>query len=388
MRTSSTLYDQIYGKLAINAPTPDLVVYLQAPASVLMERVRRRGMPAEQHISNDYLEALIDSYTRFFHFYDDAPRSDRQRFGDRLREQRPSLRSTRFAHRERVRHAPVLQPSSDTAMSSQSNRSHVTLNTLADRKRNGVKFAALTAYDALFAELISSAGVEVILVGDSLGMVLQGHDSTLPVTLDDMVYHMNCVHRGNRGALIMADLPFMSYASERQSLKSAATLMRAGAHIVKLEGGAWLAESSRLLTERGIPVCAHMGLTPQSINRIGGYRVQGRDPDQAHAMIEEAVILEDAGASILLLECVPVELAKQISQRLHIPTIGIGAGPHTDGQIMVMHDMLGITPPSIKAPKFIKNFLAESRAGIPGAFKAYADAVRGGVFPGPEHSFN
>jgi 3-methyl-2-oxobutanoate hydroxymethyltransferase len=273
-------------------------------------------------------------------------------------------------------------------MSSQSNRAHVTLNTLADRKRTGVKFAALTAYDALFAELISTAGVEVILVGDSLGMVLQGHDSTLPVTLDDMVYHMNCVHRGNRGALIMADLPFMSYASERQSLKSAATLMRAGAHVVKLEGGAWLAESSRLLTERGIPVCAHMGLTPQSINRIGGYRVQGRDPDQAHAMIEEAVILEDAGASILLLECVPVELARQISQRLHIPTIGIGAGPHTDGQIMVMHDMLGITPPSIKAPKFIKNFLAESSTGIPGAFKAYADAVRGGVFPGPEHSFN
>ena len=159
-------------------------------------------------------------------------------------------------------------------MSSQSNRAHVTLNTLADRKRNGVKFAALTAYDALFAELISTAGVEVILVGDSLGMVLQGHDSTLPVTLDDMVYHMNCVHRGNRGALIMADLPFMSYASERQSLKSAAILMRAGAHIVKLEGGAWLAESSRLLTERGIPVCAHMShaAIDQSYRRLSRAR--------------------------------------------------------------------------------------------------------------------
>jgi len=273
-------------------------------------------------------------------------------------------------------------------MSSQSNRSHVTLNTLAERKRQGVKFASLTAYDALFAELISCAGVEVILVGDSLGMVLQGHDSTLPVTLDDMVYHMNCVHRGNRGALIMADLPFMSYASERQSLKSAAALMRAGAHVVKLEGGAWLAESTRLLTERGIPVCAHMGLTPQSINRIGGYRVQGRDPDQAHSMIEEALVLEQAGASLLLLECVPVELARAITQQLKIPTIGIGAGPHTDGQIMVMHDMLGITPPSIKAPRFIKNFLPESRSGLPGAFKAYADAVRNGTFPGPEHSFN
>ena len=272
-------------------------------------------------------------------------------------------------------------------MSSQSNRSHVTLNTLTDRKRHGAKFASLTAYDALFAELISSAGVEVILVGDSLGMVLQGHDSTLPVTLDDMVYHMNCVRRGNRGALIMADLPFMSYASEKQSLKSAAALMRAGAHVVKLEGGAWLAESTRMLTERGIPVCAHMGLTPQSINRIGGYRVQGRDPDRAHAMIEEALVLEQAGASLLLLECVPVDLAHAITQQLKIPTIGIGAGPHTDGQIMVMHDMLGITPPSIKVPKFIKNFLPESRDGLPGAFKAYADAVRNGVFPGPEHSF-
>ena len=269
-----------------------------------------------------------------------------------------------------------------------SKRTPLTVPKLRQMKSAGEKIVALTAYDASFARVLDAAGVDLVLVGDSLGMVLQGHDSTLPVTLDDMVYHMNCVHRGNRGALIMADLPFMSYASERQSLKSAATLMRAGAHIVKLEGGAWLAESSRLLTERGIPVCAHMGLTPQSINRIGGYRVQGRDPHQAQAMIEEGVILEDAGASILLLECVPVELAKQISQRLHIPTIGIGAGPHTDGQIMVMHDMLGITPPSIKAPKFIKNFLAESSTGIPGAFKASVDAVHRGVFPGPEHSFN
>jgi 3-methyl-2-oxobutanoate hydroxymethyltransferase len=272
-------------------------------------------------------------------------------------------------------------------MSSQSNRGHVTLNTLSERKRSGQKFASLTAYDALFAELISTAGIEVILVGDSLGMVLQGHDSTLPVTLDDMVYHMNCVRRGNRGSLIMADLPFMSYASEKQSLKSAAALMRAGAHVVKLEGGAWLAESTRLLTERGIPVCAHMGLTPQSINRIGGYRVQGRDPDQAHSMIAEAQVLQDAGASILLLECVPVDLAREITTHLTIPTIGIGAGPHTDGQIMVMHDMLGITPSAIKRPKFIKNFLSESKGGLPGAFVAYAEAVRHGTFPGLEHSF-
>ena len=273
-------------------------------------------------------------------------------------------------------------------MSSQARKSPVSLNTLRQMKRRGERFAALTAYDALFAELISSSGVDVLLVGDSLGMVLHGHDSTLPVTLDDMVYHMNCVGRGNNGALIMADLPFMSYASEQQSLESAAALMRAGAHLVKLEGGAWLAESTRLLTERGIPVCAHMGLTPQSINRIGGYRVQGRNPDHAQTMIDEALILQDSGASIILLECVPVDLGQAITEKLEASVIGIGAGPHTDGQIMVMHDMLGLTPSSIRVPKFVKNFLPDSEAGIPGAFRAYADAVKAGTFPGPEHSFS
>ena len=272
-------------------------------------------------------------------------------------------------------------------MSSQSERRQVSIATLHNRKKKGLKFAALTAYDALFAELISSAGIEVMLVGDSLGMVLQGHDSTLPVTLDDMVYHMNCVRAGNRGSLIMADLPFMSYASADQSLQSAAELMRSGAHIVKLEGGAWLAESTRLLCERGIPVCAHMGLTPQSINRLGGYRVQGRDPDQAQQMVEEALILQDSGASILLVECVPTKLGQEITQKLEIPVIGIGAGPATDGQIMVMHDMLGVTPSGIRVPKFVKNFLPESSSGLPGAFEAYAKAVRDGIFPGPEHSF-
>ena len=272
-------------------------------------------------------------------------------------------------------------------MSSQARKSPVSLNSLRQKKRRGEHFASLTAYDALFAELISTSGVDVLLVGDSLGMVLHGHDSTLPVTLDDMVYHMNCVRRGNQGALIMADLPFMSYASESQSLESAAALMRAGAHVVKLEGGAWLAESTRLLTERGIPVCAHMGLTPQSINRIGGYRVQGRDPSQAQSMINEALILQDSGASIILLECVPVDLGQEITERLDVSVIGIGAGPHTDGQIMVMHDMLGLTPSSIRVPKFVKNFLPESDDGIRGAFRAYAEAVRTGVFPGPEHCF-
>jgi len=272
-------------------------------------------------------------------------------------------------------------------MSSQSGTRTRTLSDLQKLKREGKKFASLTAYDAIFSELISSSGVELILVGDSLGMVLQGHDSTLPVTMDDMVYHMNCVRRGNKGAVIMADLPFMSYASEEQSLSSAAQLMRAGAHIVKLEGGGWLAESTRLLTERGIPVCAHMGLTPQSINRLGGYRVQGRDPSHARSMIDEAKILQEAGASLLLLECVPTKLAEEITTTLEIPVIGIGAGPTTDGQIMVMHDMLGITPASIRVPKFVKNFLPESNNGLIGAFEAYAAAVRNGTFPGPEHTF-
>jgi len=272
-------------------------------------------------------------------------------------------------------------------MSTQAPVRKVTVNTLQALKKRGEKFACLTAYDSLFAEMISSAGAEVILVGDSLGMVLQGHDSTLPVTLDDMIYHMTCVRAGNTGALVMADLPFMSYAAEPQTLESAAALMRVGAHVVKLEGGAWLAESTHLLTERGIPVCAHMGLTPQSINRIGGYRVQGRDPEKASNMIEEAIILQDSGASVILLECVPVDLGRSITEKLDVPVIGIGAGPDTDGQIMVMHDLLGVTPGGIKVPKFVKNFMVGSNQGIRGAFEAYAQAVHEGSFPGPEHWF-
>ena len=271
-------------------------------------------------------------------------------------------------------------------MSSQTDVRRVNLTTLQKMKHRGEKFAALTAYDACFAEIISSAGVEVLLVGDSLGMVLQGHDSTLPVTLDDIVYHMRCVRAGNRGALIMADLPFMSYGHEQQALDSAAALMRAGAHVVKLEGGAWLANTTSKLSERGIPVCAHMGLTPQAINRLGGYRVQGRDTAKAQAIIDEAKLLEDAGASLLLLECVPVGLAKTLTETLSIPVIGIGAGPDVDGQIMVMHDLLGITPPGIKVPRFVKNFMADAES-VRGAFEAYSTAVKSGTFPAPEHCF-
>lgn len=260
----------------------------------------------------------------------------------------------------------------------------ITLHTLQTMKQRGEKFVCLTAYDALFAGLVSRAGVELILIGDSLGMVLQGHDSTLPVTMDDMVYHMQCVKRGNQGALLMADLPFMSYASEAQTLENAARLMRAGAQMVKLEGGAWIAETTRLLTERGIPVCAHMGLTPQSINRIGGHRVQGRNPEAANTILEEAQLLEAQGANLLLLECIPASLAKRVSESVEIPVIGIGAGSDVDGQIMVLHDVLGISPIT---PRFVKNFLVESKGGIPGAIEAYVAAVKGGHFPGPEHSY-
>ncbi|NKB34110.1 MAG: 3-methyl-2-oxobutanoate hydroxymethyltransferase [Pseudomonadales bacterium] len=270
-------------------------------------------------------------------------------------------------------------------MSSHKPAKNVTLTTLQSIKQQGEKFACLTAYDACFATILSEAGVDVLLVGDSLGMVLQGHDSTLPVTMADMVYHTECVKRGNKRSLLMADLPFMSYSSETQTLENAAALMRAGAHIVKLEGGAWIANTTKLLTERGIPVCAHMGLTPQSVNRIGGFHVQGRNTDQAQLIIEEAQLLQDSGANILLLECVPCELAKTITDKLDIPVIGIGAGPDTTGQIMVLHDVLGVSPIT---PKFVKNFLLDSENGIPGAIEAYVRAVKEKRFPAKEHWFN
>ncbi|HBW82426.1 MAG: 3-methyl-2-oxobutanoate hydroxymethyltransferase [Gammaproteobacteria bacterium] len=270
-------------------------------------------------------------------------------------------------------------------MSTQAHNQNITLTTLQKIKKANQKFACLTAYDACFANVASSAGVEVLLVGDSLGMVLQGHDSTLPVTMLDMVYHVECVKRGNKGALIMADLPFMSYASETQTLDNAASLIRAGAQIVKLEGGAWIAATTKLLAERGIPVCAHMGLTPQSVNRIGGFHVQGRDTKQAQVILEEALLLQDSGANILLLECIPRTLARNITDSLEIPVIGIGAGPDTTAQIMVLHDVLGVSPIT---PRFVKNFLAGNNNGIPGAIESYVQAVKSATFPAAEHCFD
>ncbi|SFM02854.1 3-methyl-2-oxobutanoate hydroxymethyltransferase [Marinobacter zhejiangensis] len=260
----------------------------------------------------------------------------------------------------------------------------VTINTLRDYKQKGEAFAVLTAYDATFAHAVSEAGVDVILIGDSLGMVLQGHDSTLPVTMEQMAYHVRSVAAGNKGALVMADMPFMSYGTTESALLNAAELMRAGAHMVKLEGTDWMADTISALSQRGIPVCAHLGLTPQFVNKFGGYKVQGRDEKAAEQMIEHACMLERAGADVILLECVPAPLAARITQAVKAPVIGIGAGADTDGQVLVLHDMLGITPG--RKPRFVKNFLAES-SSIQSALEAYVNAVRQRQFPGEEHTF-
>lgn len=259
----------------------------------------------------------------------------------------------------------------------------VTLTTLKDYKAAGEKFSVVTCYDAAFSQRVNEAGIEVMLIGDSLGMVLQGHDSTLPVTLEDMVYHTRAVKAGNSRCLIMADLPFMSDASPQALLENAAALMRAGAHLVKIEGDAWLAPGITALSQRGIPVCAHLGLTPQTVNQLGGYKVQGRG-EAGQALIKAAQSLEAAGASLILLECVPSDLGKAVTEAVNCPVIGIGAGPATDGQVLVLHDLLGITPG--KTAKFVKNFMDEADS-IPAALAAYHSAVKEGRFPAQEHSF-
>jgi 3-methyl-2-oxobutanoate hydroxymethyltransferase len=259
----------------------------------------------------------------------------------------------------------------------------VTAHTLRQLKQQGEKFVCVTAYDASFAAMISAVGVETMLVGDSLGMVLQGHRDTLPVTIEHMAYHIEAVSRGNNGSLIIGDMPFMSYATSEQTLRNAAQLMRAGAHMVKLEGGAWLSDSINKLIERGIPVCAHLGLTPQSVNTLGGFKVQGRSEEAASRIVDDALEVQAAGASLLVLECIPRELAANISRTLSIPVIGIGAGPETDAQVLVLHDLLGLNP---KPPRFVKDFMA-GQSSIENAVKAYAEAVKNGQFPAPEHCF-
>ncbi|MCG9230810.1 3-methyl-2-oxobutanoate hydroxymethyltransferase [Vibrio diabolicus] len=259
----------------------------------------------------------------------------------------------------------------------------MTINDLIKWKQEGRKFATSTAYDASFAQLFESQEMPVLLVGDSLGMVLQGHNDTLPVTVDDIAYHTRCVRAGSPNCLLMADMPFMSYTTPEQACKNAATLMRAGANMVKIEGGDWLVDTVKMLTERSVPVCAHLGLTPQAVNIFGGYKVQGRDQEKADRMVKDALALQEAGAQIVLLECVPAELAERITQVLDVPVIGIGAGNVTDGQILVMHDMFGISANYM--PKFSKNFLAET-GDMRKAVAKYIEDVANGVFPDDAHT--
>ena len=259
----------------------------------------------------------------------------------------------------------------------------VTISTRDKMKAAGEKFVCITAYDATFARIISEAGAETMLVGDSLGMVLQGHDSTIPVTMDHMAYHTECVCRAANGALVIADMPFMTYTSPDQAMANATRLMQAGAQMVKMEGGTWLSGTISKLVERGIPVCAHLGLTPQSVNTFGGFKVQGRTPKEAKSILADAVEIKDAGASLLVLECVPANLASDISRKLDIPVIGIGAGAGTDAQVLVMHDLLGL---SSHTARFVQNFM-QGQDTIQGALKAFVDAVKSGDYPAEEHTY-
>ncbi|MGL4931773.1 MAG: 3-methyl-2-oxobutanoate hydroxymethyltransferase [Aeromonas sp.] len=263
--------------------------------------------------------------------------------------------------------------------------SKITTTSLLKMKQEGQKFTAITAYDATFAKLFDDEGAHVLLIGDSLGMVLQGGADTLAVNMDEMVYHTRCVARGASKALVIADMPFMSYATPDQTYQNAARLMAAGARMVKMEGGDWLCDSIRHLTRNGVPVCGHLGLTPQSVHVLGGFKVQGRDDFQAQEIYRQALELQAAGIQLLVLECVPTALAERITKALRIPVIGIGAGPAPDGQILVMHDAFGVT--SGYVPKFTKNFLAEA-GDVRGAIRLYVQQVSEGSFPGPEHCFN
>lgn len=262
----------------------------------------------------------------------------------------------------------------------------VNIGTLGKMKEEGEAIACLTAYDASYAMLVDAAGTDLVLVGDSLGMVIQGHDTTVPVTVADIIYHTRNVARGLRRAFLVADMPFMSYRNPEQALENAVALMQdGGAMMIKLEGGDGQIQIVEHLSRHDIPVCAHLGLKPQSVHKIGGFRVQGREPDQALRMTESAKRLQDAGADIVLLECVPNELGEAVTKALDVPVIGIGAGPHTDGQILVLYDILDITMG--RTPRFVKNFMAGHEAPL-AALRAYVEAVKQGSYPEPEHCFS
>lgn len=261
----------------------------------------------------------------------------------------------------------------------------ITLPRLHKMRAEGTKIAMLTCYDASFAALLEGAGIDCLLVGDSLGMVLQGRDSTLAVTMEDMIYHTGCVARGSSIAFLIADMPFGSYQESReQAMHNAARLMAAGAHMVKLEGGAEFTRTVRFLSRRAVPVCGHLGLTPQSVHQMGGYRVQGRTSDEQEQLLADALALEEAGAAMLVLEAIPAKLAERVTAGLTIPTIGIGAGPGCSGQVLVLHDMLDVFPG--RKARFVRNFM-RGASSIADAAERYVRAVRDGTFPGEEHSF-
>ncbi len=258
-------------------------------------------------------------------------------------------------------------------------RKPITLHRLRELHAAGEKLTMLTCYDASFARVLDEVGVEMLLIGDSLGMVLQGRASTLPVTLDEMAYHVRCVVAGNKTAWVIGDLPFASYQQSReQAMASAAALMQAGARMVKLEGGGWTTETVRFLTERGAPVCAHLGLTPQSVHALGGYRIQGKTDEAATTLKQHAKELADAGAAMIVFELIPSTLAAEITRTLPIPTIGIGAGVDCSGQVLVLHDMLGLTRG--KLPRFVKNFM-QGQANIDEAIATYVADVKAKRFP-------
>ena len=263
----------------------------------------------------------------------------------------------------------------------------ISLTDLRRFKAEGRKFSCLTCYDASFAKALEVAEVDTILIGDSLGMTIQGHDSTLPVNIEDMVYHTQNVARANSHAFIMADLPFMSYATVEDALINSRKVMQVGAHAVKIEGGAWLADTVRSLTRNGVPVCVHLGLTPQSVHVFGGYKLQAKTRSAADQLLEDCQAVVDAGAALLLLECVPVALAKEVAEKFSVPVIGIGAGVDADGQVLVIQDMLGLT--FGRVARFVRNFMREQSGenAIVDAIKAYHQAVLDKTFPAKQHTF-
>ena len=262
----------------------------------------------------------------------------------------------------------------------------ITLSNLHKMMREGERITMLTCYDASFASLLDGAGVDTLLIGVSLGNVLQGNESTLPVTLRDIVYHTACVARGAKNAFIVGDMPFGTFQiSPQEAFRNAAEIMAAGAQMVKIEGGRPMLETIAFLTERGIPVCGHLGLTPQSVHQLGGYKVQGKAEDDAQRLLDDARILEEAGAGMIVLEAIPASLASQVTAAAKVPTIGIGAGVDCHGQVLVLHDMLDVYPG--KKAKFVKNFMKAAAGSIQNAVALYVEEVRSGKFPGREHSF-